>query len=199
MRLRMVIPALMCAFTLAGEARAQVVWDSPILLSPRPVTGTGLYLMDPHGAGLGILGTWRGAPGGMGLRLGIADGSDGIAVLGGIDMLAPLATVSPQFPLDISWFTGVGAGYNRWLVATVPLGLSIGRTFGAPDVRFTPYLAPALLVDAHLGRDAPGDRNQLRLGLGVDLGIDVAFQPGWMVRFGAGLGDHGGLAIGIVF
>lgn len=199
MRSGIAMLAVLGALLLAGEARAQVVWDSPILQPPRPVVGTGLYLMDAHGAGLGILGTWRGAPTGMGARLGLADGSDGIAVLGGIDMVAPLATVSADFPLDISWFTGIGAGYNQWFVLSAPLGLTIGRTFGAPDVRFTPYLAPALVVDAHLGRDAPDDSNELRLGLAVDLGIDVGFQPGWIVRFGAGLGDRGGLAIGIVF
>jgi hypothetical protein len=33
----------------------------------------------------------------------------------------------------------------------------------------------------------------------VDLGFDVAFQPGWMIRFGAGLGDRGGIAVGIIF
>jgi hypothetical protein len=199
MKLRILGFTALCTLAVAADGRAQVVWDSPMLLPPRPVVGTGLYLMDPHGAGLGVLGTWRGVPGGMGLRLGIADGSDGIAIMGGVDMVAPLVTVSPEFPLDISWFTGIGAGYDRWLVISVPLGLTIGRTVHAPDVRFTPYLAPALVADARLGRDSPRDRNELKLGLAMDLGIDVAFQPGWIVRFAAGIGDRHGLAIGIVF
>jgi hypothetical protein len=199
MRLRTSALMLLCSLLVVGKAEAQVVWDSPTLLSPRPVAGTGVYLMDPHRAGIGILGTWRGAQQAAGLRLGIADGTDGIAILGGVDWVAPLATVSPDFPLDISWFVGIGGGYNQWFVASAPIGLTLGRTFGAPDVRFTPYLAPALVADAILGRDPPAERNQLRLSLAVDLGIDVAFQPGWHVRFGAGLGDRGGLAIGLIF
>jgi hypothetical protein len=200
MKIRMAALTLLCALALVGEARAQVVWDSPMLVSPRTVAGTGLYLVEPHRAGLGILGTWRGAPHGLGFRLGVADGGgDGIAVLGGVDMVAPLATVSPDFPLDLSWYSGIGAGYDRWLVVTVPLGLTIGRTFGAPDLRFTPYLSPRLVADAHLDRDPPDERNRLRLGLAVDLGVDLAFQPGWTIRFGAGLGDRGGIGIGIIF
>jgi hypothetical protein len=199
MRLRTAAIALLCLTAAAGEARSQVVWDSPLLLSPRPVAGTGIYLIDAHGAGLGVLGTWRGAPYDLGFRAGIADGAGGIAILGGIDKVGPLATASATFPLDISWLAGVGLGYNNWLVISAPLGLTMGRTFDVPEVRFTPYLAPALVVDAVVGRPEPAERNQLRLGLAVDLGLDVAFQPGWLIRFGAGLGNRHGLAIGIVF
>jgi hypothetical protein len=200
MKLRVAGVAALCVLGMAGEARAQVVWDAPMLLSPRPVVGTGLYLMDAHKAGIGVLGTWRGMPQGVGLRVGIVDGRrDGIGIIGGADLLASLTTVSPQFPLDISWLTGIGLGYDDWLVISLPLGLSIGRTFTSPEVQFTPYLIPRIAADAHLGRDEPGDRNELKLNLGVDLGFDVAFQPGWMIRVGAGLGDRGGIAVGIIF
>lgn len=200
MKIRMSGLTLLCMLALAGETRAQVVWDSPMLLSPRTAAGTGVYLIDAHRAGVGVLGTWRGTPQGLGFRIGIADGgSDGIAILAGVDMAAPLTTVSPDFPLDISWFSGIGAGYDDWLVLSVPLGLTIGRTFTAPEVRFTPYLVPRVVADAQLGRDPPDDRNELRLQLGVDLGLDLAFQPGWTIRFGAGLGDRRGLGIGIIF
>jgi hypothetical protein len=200
MKLRVVGIMALGLAALAGPARAQVVWDAPVLLTPRPATGTGLYLHDAHRAGLGILGTWRGAPHGLGLRLGIVDGRrDGVGILGGVDMMAPLTTASAQFPLDISWFTGIGGGYDDWFVLSVPLGLSIGRTFGAPGAAFTPHIIPRVVADAHLGRDGPGDSSELRLELGVDLGLDLALQPGWLIRFGAGLGNRGGLAVGVVF
>jgi hypothetical protein len=200
MKLRLTVLSVLCMAALAGPARAQVAWDSPTLMAPRPVVGTGIFIMDAHRAGVGVMGTWRGSPQGLGLRLGIVDGrGDGVGVLGGVDMLASLATASSTFPLDISWFAGVGAGYDEWLLLSVPIGLTFGRTFGAPDMRFTPYLAPALLVDAHLGRDGAGESNELQLNLGIDLGFDLAFQPGWALRFGAGLADRSGLAVGIVF
>jgi len=197
MKIRVLALTLGCLLGLAAEARSQVVWDSPSLIPPRAPAGTGILLVDAHRAGVGVLGTWRGTPLGMGLRLGIADGDD-IAVFGGLDFVSPLMRASPAFPLDLSWFAGVGAGYDEWAVISVPFGLTIGRTFGAPDVQFTPYLAPKLIADAHLDR-GPGDDNELELNFDVDLGFDVRFQPGWRLRLGAGLGSRSGLAFGLVF
>ncbi len=199
MKLRIAGLTVICIAALAGQARAQVVWDSPMLMAPRPAVGTGLYLIDAHRAGVGILGTMRQSPQGVGLRLGIVDGrGDGIGILGGVDVSGLLATVSPDFPFDVSWVAGIGAGFDDWLVISAPLGLSLGRTFTTPDATLTPYITPRLMLDANLGRDPPA-RNELRLAFALDLGFDVAFQPGWMIRFGAGLGDRGGLAIGLVF
>lgn len=198
MKIRTLALTLFCLFGLAAEGRAQVVWDSPTLLPPRAPAGTGIYLIDAHRGGLGVLGTWRAATNGTGLRLGLSEGwMDNVAVFGGVDFVTPLITVSPDFPLDLSWFTGVGAGYSEWLVISVPLGLTIGRTFGAPDVRFTPYVAPKVIADIHLG--VPGDNNELDLNLDVDLGFDIGFPPGWTLRVGAGLGNRSGLAIGLLF
>jgi hypothetical protein len=200
MKLRVLGLTVCCMLAMAGEARAQVVWDSPTLIPPRAPAGTGIYLIDTHGARLGVLGTWRAVTNGTGFRLGVSEGrgGDGIAVFGGVDFVTPLVTVSPDFPLDISWFTGVGAGYADWLVISVPLGITLGRTVGAPDVRFTPYLAPKVIADVHLGR-GPGNDNELALNLDVDLGFDIQFPPGWMIRIGAGLGNRSGLAVGILF
>lgn len=200
MKLRVVGLALCCALGLVTEARAQTAWDSPTLLPPRVGPGMGLYLVDVSGGGIGVLGTWRGTPLGTGLRFGVAEGrgGDGIAVLGGLDFMGPLVRVSPDFPLDVSWLVGVGLGHSDWTLVSVPFGLTLGRTFTAPDVSFTPYITPKVIVDAHLGR-GPNDDNDLELEFDLDLGVDVAFQPGWAIRFGAGLGSRSGIAIGIVF
>lgn len=199
MKIRVIGLTLFCLLGLAADGRAQVVWDSPILIPPRAQAGTGIYLIDTHRGGLGLLGTWRGMASGTGLRLGVSEGAgDNIAVFDGADFVRPPMTVSPDFPLDISGFAGIGAGYSEWLVVSVPLGITIGRTFGAPDVRFTPYLAPKVIADVHLGR-GPDDDNDLDLNLDVDLGFDVQFQPGWTIRLGAGLGNRSGLAIGLLF
>jgi hypothetical protein len=200
MKLRAMAIAFCCAFGMAADGWAQVAWDSPLLLPPNPEAGTGLYLIDAHRAGVGALGTWRGPGQGTGFRLGIADGrGDGIAIFGGIDMVAPLATASAAFPLDISWLIGAGAGYDRWLTVSVPLGLTLGRTIHGDGVRFTPYFSPRLNLDAQFARDPPRDRNSLDLGLAVDIGIDVAFQPTWTLRIGGSLGDRSGVAVGIQF
>lgn len=43
------------------------------------------------------------------------------------------------------------------------------------------------------------DMDDSDLGFAVDLGFDVALSRGWLLRFGASLGDHEALAFGIVF
>lgn len=199
MRTRTAAILACCFLVTAAEARAQVAWDSPLLLPPNPEAGTGIYLMDAHRAGIGVLGTWRGPGQGMGLRVGIADGlGDGIAVLGGVDLVGGLAAAGPGFPLDISWIAGIGAGYDNWFLLSVPVGLTVGRSFQAEGILFTPYLSPRLILDGAFG-DAPATAEGLDLNLAVDLGFDLAFQPGWTLRFGASMGDRGGLAVGVRF
>lgn len=98
MKLRVAAIVLCCTLGMAADGKAQVAWDSPLLLPPNPQPGTGLYLMDAHRAGLGVLGTWRGPGQGIGFRLGIAEGraGNGIAVLGGVDMLSPIWSARPS-------------------------------------------------------------------------------------------------------
>jgi hypothetical protein len=198
MKLRAAAIALCCTLGLAADARAQIAWDSPLLLPPNPTAGTGIYLIDAHRGGLGVLGTWRGSGQGSGLRLGIAEGrrGNGIGVLGGLDMVFPLARAAADFPVDLSWLIGAGAGYDQYLLVSVPLGLSLGRTFHGGDVRLTPYLSPRVNLDAAFGRDAG---NSMDLNLAVDLGFDVGFQPGWILRIGASIGGRDGVAVGIQF
>jgi hypothetical protein len=201
MKLRTAAIAATFIAGLAGDARAQVVWDSPLFLAPRPEAGVGIYLIDAHKAGIGVLGTWRASPQDMGMRLGIAEGGggDGIALFGGVDVTGLLATVGPDLPFDLAWLVGVGAGYDRWIVVSAPVGITLGRTFTAPEVRFTPYLAPRVALDLHLNRDPPGRRNALDLNFAADLGVDLVFQPGWTLRIGASLGHRGGVGVGILF
>jgi hypothetical protein len=67
--------------------------------------------------------------------------------------------------------------------------------------RFLPYATPRLVLDGSFGRkDAEGENiDQMRLGLAVDLGVEVAFQPGWRIGFGGTLGSRSALALGLAF
>jgi hypothetical protein len=202
MKLRAVAIAAVIMMGLAAEARAQVAWDSPLFLPPRPEAGTGIYLVDAHKAGIGVLGTWRGTPQGLGMRLGIADGrgpGGGIAIFGGADVSGLIATVGPELPFDMAWVAGAGVGYDRWLVVSIPGGLSLGRTFTTPEVRFTPYLTPRVALDAHLGRERVDGGSGLEMNFAVDLGVDLVFQPEWTLRVGASLGQRNGVGVGVRF
>jgi hypothetical protein len=183
----------------AGQASAQVAWDAPFLAPPKASPGLGLFLTDPSYGDLGFVGTWRssGRPTSLGFRLGLAnDWSDQLSVLGGIDVSGALNRSSSDFPLDIDWIFGAGLGVGHHALISFPLGLSVGHTFVGDGVSFTPYVTPRVSLDARMGG---GVRNDTSLRFAVDLGLDLAFQPSWRIRFGGTFGDREAVALGIVF
>jgi hypothetical protein len=196
---RIVFLAALAALSPAGRLEAQVAWESPMLAAPRPPTGFGLYLADVAGGGLGLIGTYRGAsaPSGLEFRFGIAEGGPGddINALFGASLSGLLARESGDMPFDISWTAGAGVGIGDWALITIPAGISFGHTFRG-EVTLTPYVTPRVHLDLATG-DNVGDDSDL--GFSVDIGFDLALQRGWMLRFGAALGDHEGFAIGLVF
>jgi len=186
----LVLPAL--------PAQGQVAWDAPMMVSPSAPTGWGVYLSDPSpGGGIGVFSTWR--PGGpFGFRVGLAEDSlDKLSVFGGVDFSGRLIRETEDFPLDVDWVTGAGFGIGDTSLLSFPFGASIGRELETDGIWFNPYLTPRVVLDAYFGDDPPTDA--LSLGLGVDLGLDVVFDPGWAVRVAGSFGDRRALAIGISF
>lgn len=184
--------------TTAGQASAQVAWDAPFLTPPQAHPGLGLFLTDPTGGKLGFVGTWRttSRPTTFGFRLGLAnDWRDKLSMLGGVDVSGALTRSTSEFPLDIDWVFGAGMGVGDYALISFPLGLSVGHTFVGDGVRFTPYVTPRLALDAALG----GGRSHTDLSLAIDIGLDLAFQPTWRIRFGGSFGDRDAVALGIVF
>lgn len=186
---------------IASPGRAQVGWESPFMVPPAAPRGTGIYLTETSpGGGLGVLGTYRAAdaPAGLGFRLGLAeDFSDDLAILGGVDFSGYLVRESADFPMDLVWNGGLGASVGDYALLSFPLGMTFGKIFTADGMRFNPYLGPRLILDARMGDAAPGDA--LDLGLVVDLGVDISFDPRWALRVGATAGDRDALAVGAVF
>jgi hypothetical protein len=120
----------------------------------------------------------------------------------GLDGSGPLVRRTSDFPFDIDWIAGAGVGLGDQVLISIPFGVTIGAAVSAESVVFGPYVSPRLVLDAWTGDDRPRNdrpgrgRNRLDLELAVDLGLDVAFDPGWTLRFGATLGDRDALAIG---
>jgi hypothetical protein len=185
------------ALAMAPEAEAQVAWESPLLVSPETPAGWGVYLTDPYpGNGIGVLSTWRSRSGpGLGYRLGIAeDRGDDVSVFAGLDASGMIMTASNEFPFNMAWVLGAGLGVGDDVLLSFPLALTLGRSVESDGVWFNPYVSPRVTLDAFFG-----DGNDLDLGLSVDLGIDMSFDPGWAIRFGGTLGDRSALAIGMSF
>lgn len=182
----------------AMPARGQVAWDAPLMVAPNSPAGWGVYLVDPSpGSGIGVMSTFRGssAPGGLGYRIGLAEGrGDDLAVYGGIDVSGYLIRHSGDFPMDIAWVTGAGVSAGNDLLLSFPLAAVFGRDFQADGVWFNPYVGPRVNLDAWFG-----DRDGLRMRLSADLGVDISFDPGWAIRFAGSLGDRNAVAVGLSF
>jgi hypothetical protein len=195
--------AVMIALLIPCGASAQTAWDSPLLLPPRPQPGLGIYLADMEGGGLGVLGTWRSTTWNYGLRFGLSEssGDEDVSVFGGVDYSGMINSASTDFPLDVDWVFGIGAGIGDGVRVSAPLGITLGYSFQGEGARFVPYLTPRVILDALFGGNSD---DELDLGIAVDLGLDVRLLGGGAfagksIRFGASLGDRDALALGIVF
>lgn len=197
----LLLPALLALAVLAGrapDAHAQVAWDSPFLVGTETPAGWGFYVSDPTpGGGIGVMTTWRSAdaPGGTGFRLGLAeDPTDDLAVFAGVDVSGRLLTADEEVPVDVVWVGGAGLGARDGVLLSFPIGVAVGRAFEAEEVWFHPYGSPRVVLDARFGGEGGSD---LDLELAVDVGVDLAFDPTWTVRFGGTIGERRALAIGL--
>jgi hypothetical protein len=182
-RLAFVVAVLLSA----REASAQVF--TPSFMAPGLSSDVGVYLSDGPGS-FSVEGIWRRTFGDydLGLRGGVAD-TDELSVLFAAEYRNPLDAGAP---IDLS-VTGAAQGVigGRSGIGIVA-GLSIGESFGGPDVMVTPYLHPRVgIVDGFGARD-------FELELLADVGIDIRFSPELEFRLGIGI-DNNATGFGVGF
>ena len=150
------------------------------------------------------MGTWAfpGTGGRIVLRGGAGvDDEDRVSAFGGVDLRAPLASHTDEQPLDLAWHAGVGAGGGaqdgQWLVISVPMGISAGRSWTSGSVWLAPYVSIGAALDVNFGDDAPED--EFRVTPAADVGLDLALDPGrnFVIRTAISLGDRQAFAIGL--
>jgi hypothetical protein len=196
MRTRMVGLTLVLLLVAPVRGGAQVPWETPLLVAAGSPGGFSVFVVDP-GWGLGVMGQWIGTSRDprVGFRAGLADGPrDRLAAFGGVDLSGLLLSHNAEFPLDMVWVSGVGLGAGHDAIVTVPFGLALGRTLSSQETWFHPYFGPRIFLDAYLGDER---RDDLDLGMAMDLGLDLGLTRGWVLRFGASVGDREGIAIGL--
>jgi hypothetical protein len=193
MKMRSILMVLV-ALGIASEANAQ--WQEPTFLPPRPGDDIGIYLSDI--ADFGIQGIWRQQGNlNLGLRLGYIDtAGDGIVTVG-VETWDLLVDAGPDFPLDVAWTLGAGAGFNGGTVIQIPVGLTIGRTLPLETVAFQIYGHPRLGLFIY--PDAPEGVDELELEGLFDLGVDALLNENIKLRFGATFGEIDAVGIGIAF
>lgn len=192
--LRTLVVASLLAFS-ALPASGQIAWEAPPLVSPVVPAGVSLFLIEPAGGDLGGLLTYRHAAGpvGLGYRIAVAEDNSGdVAVAAGIDVSGFLARAVEGSGIDVMWWSGGGLGVGDEIVVTVPVGALAGWSGGDGNAVISPYAGGHLALDI-----VTGGGDNLDLGAAFDLGIDIRFSSGWILRFGGSLGDRDALAIGM--
>ena len=198
MKKRIAVLLAFPALLIGGSLSAQVAWETPFLMPPGGGQGLGIYLLDAHGGDLGALFTWRraSAPIGVGFRGGLAEegGTGDLSFLGGVDFAGSLVPSTEDVPFDVMWALGAGIGIGTDMLLSFPAGISVGTSLETDEggVRLAPYATPRVVLDVFTG---PGD--DLDLSFGVDLGLNLAFNPRWELRFAASVGDREAVAAGI--
>lgn len=187
---------LTLALLVPGTLSAQAAWDAPSFMRSGAPSGLTIALTDSDpGDGLAVLGLWRRSPAplGIGFRAGIAE-APGDEVIGifGLDVSGSLTGLTEPGGPEAMWWTGAGVGIGDDFFASFPLGLVFGWTGRDEGVSFMPYVGGHMVLDVMTAGD-----DDLDLDGAVDLGLDVGFQSGWMVRFGAALGGRESLGIGM--
>lgn len=195
MRRLFALAALMGITTV--PAAGQIAWDGPPLISAVTPSGVSIFLINPAGGSLGALGTFRHSAGpvGVGYRFMVAEenGPNGdLAIGGGFDVSGFLSRGVEGSNVDVVWWSGGGLGIGSETLVSVPLGLIIGWSGTEGDVTLSPYGGGHVKLDISSGGD--GDLDLVGL---VDLGLDLVLSSGWLVRFGATLGQQDALAIGL--
>jgi hypothetical protein len=200
------LAGLTLALILARPATAQIAWDTPRLIGPESPSGIGFYWMRAEtlpGDHNAVIGSWslprtRGA---VSVRGGIGTGvAEENAVFGGVDLRAPIARHSATQPLDLEWSGGAGVGVGEYLLASVPVAVSAGRSWASGSVWFAPYVSVGATFDYRYGDSdfVPDEEFEIQAtaGVGVDLAFDAARR--FVVRAAAALGERQAVAVGFV-
>lgn len=199
--------ALCLAILAPAPGFAQTEWEVPSLMRPGAPSGLTILVFsaEDRGDDLGILAAWRAsdAPAGIGFRLGLSEADrrgpdpddDDLSVIFGIDFSGTLASPSSTGSPGVLWWTGAGLGVGDDLLASFPLGISLGWVGSGDGVSFMPYVGGHIALDLFSGE---GD-DDLDLEGAIDLGMDLDFGSGFQIRFGAAVGGHDAFGIGVRF
>jgi hypothetical protein len=174
---------LALALALLPHAVAAQVF-TPTYMGPRQGGSLGVYLADYDPGDLAVEGILRQGFGtfDLGLRGGVVDAGGSLLTIGG-EYRNPLALGTA--PVDIAVTGGAQAliGDSDWL--GLQAGLTIGSTFRAPSLAFSPYVHPRIAFV-----EGPGD-DGFEGDLLAEIGADFDFASRLAIRLAIGLDDTG--------
>jgi hypothetical protein len=176
------------------------------LVGPETPGGLGLYWMraevlpGDHNAVFGSL-SLPGSDGAISVRGGIGTGVDEEnAYFAGLDLRAPIARHSATQPLDLEWSGGAGASYGEYLLVSVPVAVSAGRSWASGSVWFAPYVSAGATLDYRYGDSDSVPEEEYEIQATAGLGVDVAFDAArrFVFRAAAAVGERQAVAVGLL-
>ncbi len=139
------------------------------------------------GSGTVALFQWREGAGTdmhLGLDVGVADykGSSDISLFVGGSLGKELLRATGDQPLDLLLTAGIGGSFGGANVFRIPVGVSVGHTFGLDDgMSITPYVHPRLSLD--LCSDCGGkDDSRSDVSLAFDIGTNFQINRQFAIR-----------------
>lgn len=203
-------PSLALAATLAAvvtdPSAAQIAWDTPRLIGPESPAGIGIYWMRAEvlpGDHNAVFGTFSlpGTDGAVTVRGGIGTGvAEENAAFGGVDLRAPIARHTDAQPLDLEWSGGAGLGVGEYVLLSVPVAVSAGRSWASGSAWFAPYVSLGATIDYRIGDSdfVPDEEFEIQATAGI--GVDMAFDPArrFVLRVSTALGERQAIALGLV-
>lgn len=191
LRLWILCAALGAGLVRVESAAAQIF--TPTYQAPRASSDVGIYLSSTPGD-LAVEGIWRrsAAPYGLGLRAGLTEIADEMALLVGAELRSSLAAGTA--PLDLALTGGIQGVFGGREGIGVQAGLSLGHTFVPGTFTVTPYLHPRVAIVNGLGGP-----DEFDLELLADLGVDIGFSQNLVLRFGIDFQEGGGIGVGLAW
>lgn len=198
---------------LPAPTEAQIAWDSPTLVGPDSPGGFGVLWLRSSVVEADVdaaMATWAlpGTGGSVILRGGVGidrdgdpDGGDLVSAFGGLDLRATIARHSAEQPLDLAWHAGLGVGAGpegeQYVLVTLPMGVSAGRSWASGSIWLAPYVSMGLALDLRIGEDAPDE--EFEATPAADIGFDLALDPSrhFILRVATSLGDRQALVLGL--
>ncbi len=191
--------ALLALFPTAARAQS---WEAPTFFAPRLSDDLGLYLYDPEGGDLGVMGMWRQTGRvNLGVRAGFGGVSGDRLLLVGAEVYGMIVEPDAERPLAVAWLVGAGATTDGRTVLRIPAGVSAGARIPAGDMVFTPYVHPRISLD-YITVDTGGDggsASDTQFHLDADLGAELEIGAMWLLRAAFTIGDRQAFGLGLAY